>query len=364
MNFSNLILRDGVDIYFNEDENIVFFVFLASRKRLKLQINPKLLLVVSSLDGKNSLDYFIKKYTLTEQEVFQLDKLVNYLYDKNILIEINWIDLLNLDNEYKIFLTRHLRYLLDILDGGIKTVEKVQKNIYLTKITVFGVGAVGSALIRELAMMGFQNFTLIDYQNIKAEDISRNILYNHKNIGESKVEFAKKMLLNINPNMNVQVKQDYLNTDTDLSFLNNTDFIVNSANKPYIGYTSIKLSRYCIKNNKPLFVCGGFDAHLASIGELILPKITPCSDCYSTYFSEALKDWKPVNHPVKDRDKVFGGLVSLSLFSASTSALIILKYYINNNLPDLNKRGEFLFDTYEIDEFMIPRDENCQVCSN
>jgi len=364
INLSKLILRDGVDIYFNEDEKFVIFVFLASRKRLKLQINPKLLLIVSKLDGENLLIHYIKKYNLASKEITQLNSLLIYLYNKNILIEKNWIDLLSFDDEYKIFLTRHLRYLLDILDGGIKTVEKIQKNISSTKITIFGLGAVGSALTRELAMMGFQNFILIDYQDIKTQDISRNILYSNSNIGKSKIDVAEKMLLDINPHIKIQKKKKQLNIDTDLSFLSSTDFIINSANKPYIGYTSIKLSRYCVENNKPLFVCGGFDAHLASLGELILPKITPCSDCYSTYFSEALKDWKPINHPIENRDKVFGGLVSLNLFSASTSALTILKYYINNNLSDLNKRGEFLFDNYQIDEFTIPKDENCQICSN
>jgi len=363
-NLEQLILRDGVDIYFNEDDNFVFFVFLASRKRLKLQINPKLLLIISKLDGENLLNYYIEKYNLTFKEESQLNNLLLYLYNKNILVEKNWIDLLDLDDEYKVFLTRHLRYLLDILDGGIKTVEKIQKNIATTKITIFGLGAVGSGLVRELAMMGFQNFILIDYQDIKEQDISRNILYNSENIGERKIDVAEKMLLDINPYIKIQKRKEHLNTNTDLSFLSDRDFIINSANKPYIGYTSIKLSRYCVKNNKPLFVCGGFDAHLASLGELILPRITPCSDCYSTYFTEALKDWKPITHPITDRDKVFGGLVSLNLFSASTSALTILKYYINNNLSNLNKRGEFLFDNYQIDEFTIPKDEDCQICSN
>jgi hypothetical protein len=52
-------------------------------------------------------------------------------------------------------------------------------------------------------------------------------------------------------------------------FLDGVALIVNAADEPYIGYTSIKLSRYAVKNSLPLFVAGGFDAHLASIGEMI-----------------------------------------------------------------------------------------------
>lgn len=359
-----LLLRDGIDLYYDDTENLAIFIYLASRAKLKIIVDKTLLLIISSLDGSKTLKEYALINKLTDLETINLIKFGDYLYDKNILIEHNWIDLLDFSNDYKSLLDRQFKYLLDITSGGVKEVERVQKKIYTSKIAIFGLGAVGSNLARELAMMGFVNFVLIDHDNLDLQDISRNILFNHSNVGKSKVSIAKKMLLDINKNIEVTILKSSLNIDTNLEFIDDCNLIINSANAPYIGYTSIKLSRYCIKMNKLLFVCGGFDAHLASLGELIIPKVTPCSDCYTTYFSEALKDWKPMKHPITDRENVFGGLVSLSLFSASVAAMTIFKYFIDSDSENLNRRGEFLFDDYSLYEFTVPKDKNCQYCSS
>ena len=94
-----------------------------------------------------------------------------------------------------------------------------------------------------------------------------------------------------------------LDIDTDVQKLigADIDLIVNTADEPYVGATSIKLSRYCVENDIPLLVAGGFDAHLASLSEMIIPGQTPCSDCYAMHFDEVLRGWKPISHPIVDR---------------------------------------------------------------
>lgn len=360
----NLILRYGIDLYYNEEDNLAIFVYLASREKMKLAITSNLLLIISKMDGDKTLDEYALDEHLTKDEKNKFFKLVDFLYNKNILIEKDWIQLLDFNENYKQLFDRQFKYLLDITTGGIKEVEKIQKKIFNTKIAIFGLGAVGATIARELAMLGFVNFILIDYDTIDEQDISRNILFNNQKLNEKKVDLAEEMLLKINPDISVSTYLQTLDIETNLSFIDDCDLIINSANTPYIGYTSIKLSRYCIDKNKLLFVCGGFDAHLASLGELIIPKVTPCSDCYTTYFTESLKDWKPMKHPIEDREKVFGGLISLSLFSSSVSVMTILKYFIDNNSKELNKRGEFLFEDYSIYEFTVPKDEDCLFCSN
>jgi len=140
--------------------------------------------------------------------------------------------------------------------------------------------------------------------------------------------------------------------------------MVNTADEPYVGYTNIKLSRYALQHDIPLMAAGGFDAHLASLGELLVPHVTPCADCYATYFHESLKDWKPIPHPVKEREGWFGGLGSLSAFSASTAALDILTYFMNpeDKRAVAGGRGEFHFHDYSLDTFTVERDAHCQSC--
>lgn len=96
---------------------------------------------------------------------------------------------------------------------------------------------------------------------------------------------------------------------TNLSSIipDDTDLIINTCDEPYIGHTSLKLGRYAQARAIPLYVSGGFDAHLMSSGELIFPPHTPCIDCAQNTFSKALKGWKPVysivNNPQLDLSK-------------------------------------------------------------
>ena len=92
------------------------------------------------------------------------------------------------------------------------------------------------------------------------------------------------------------------------SFLEKCTFVVNTADEPYLGYTANLTSQLCVPRKINHYIAGGFDAHLASTGELIIPYVTPCAACYATYFDEQLKDWKPAKHPVVERANEIGGL--------------------------------------------------------
>ena len=364
---SSPYLRDGIDVYLSGDTDITF-VFLSSRKRINIKCHPILTQTLSLLNGNNTvedIENWIKKNAPQELPESALNKFFDYLYSKNIIVDKSWFEDLNLPKEYKKFLKKQLHFLMDILDSP-KNVEVVQSRIFQTKIAIFGNGAIGSWLGQELAMMGFTDFTLLDFDILNESDISRHSFFDKNQIGKQKTKVFKKHLQSINPNIKVRTHDIALNINTNLQeYLNNIDFIINTADTPYIGYTSIKLSRYCILTNKPLFIAGGFDAHLGSIGELIIPGKTPCADCYASYFKKSLADWKPIEHPTKSRSIAFGGIASMSVFSSSASALTILKYFIDPlSINAIGGRGEFLFEHYNLDTFEVHRDTKCKVCGN
>ncbi|WP_169332913.1 HesA/MoeB/ThiF family protein [Desulfovibrio oxyclinae] len=259
---------------------------------------------------------------------------------------------------------RQVYFLLDILKSPAKAHE-VQKRIFDAHITVFGLGAIGSGILQQLCMMGFRRFTLIDYAEVEENDIARTPYRIAMDVGMPKAEAAKALVEDFAFDPQVEMHNVSLRTDTDLGELvQGTSLIINTTDQPYVGYTNIKLSRYALQHSIPVLAAGGFDAHLASLGELLIPHLTPCADCYATFFHESLKDWKPIPHPVKEREGWFGGLGSLSTFSASTAALDILGYFMN---PEDRKaapggRGEFLFHDYSLDTFVVERDKECLSC--
>ena len=360
-------LRDGVDVYIDDQELLITFVFLSTRQRLQVKAEKELIQILPLLDGETSIETLRKIVHIKDwQKVFCF---LQYLSSKGLLISPDWIDDLSFKSIYSAKLKRQFNFMLDIL-GSPEKVELVQNKIKDTTIAVVGLGGVGSWLLIELAQLGFEKFILVDYKNLEPHSIDRHALLKEVDFSSDKirkVDYFEGLLKLLSSEVLVTKFNKKITTETNLDFLfDKANFIVNCADEPYIGYTSIRLSRYCVERNIPLLVGGGFDAHLASMSELIIPRKTPCSDCYNQYFQESLKDWKPVKHVIKDRTRGIGGVKALSQFSASSAALKIFQYFMEiDNLDSTSGgRGEFMFVDYSVNFFSVERDENCVVCGD
>ncbi|MGB8957143.1 MAG: ThiF family adenylyltransferase, partial [Tumebacillaceae bacterium] len=348
-----------------ESESEVVFVYLSSRKRIKLTAHPALITSLSWLTGNHTVEELRDRvYELAKSEIppDSFLKFIQYLQDRAIILSVDWLTNVNLPRQYKARLEKQLNFLLDVVND-VGKVSEVQNRIFQSKVAIFGVGGVGSWVCRELVMIGFRNFVLIDHDKVTPSDVARHAFFEQDKIGSLKTEVCESMLHSIDSEVSIKCINEPLSINTNLQeLLEEVDFVVNVADEPYIGHTSLKLSRYCVNHLVPLFIVGGFDAHLGSLGEIIVPRVTPCADCYSTYFNEALRDWKPMQHPVSERREAFGGLASLAVFAASTAVMAILRYFIDPQGLFEGGRGELLFERYDITAFSVVRDAHCPVC--
>jgi len=358
-------LRDGVEVFLypeKEGERQVLFLFLSNRRRLRIKCKPSFGALIRELSKSQSLAQSLRHSSLTLDK--ETEAFLSFLEAEGILTFSNPLETDLLPSEYVEQYKRQLYFLFDILKSPRKAHE-VQKRIFDAQIAVFGLGAIGSGILQQLCMMGFRQFVLVDYADVEGSDIARTPYRIATQIGFHKTEAAKALVKDLAFDPQVALHNITLKTNTDLDDLvQGTSLIVNTTDEPYVGYTNIKLSRYALQHGIPLVAAGGFDAHLASLGELLIPHVTPCADCYASFFHESLKGWKPVPHPVKEREGWFGGLGSLSTFSASTAALDILGYFLNTEERKTapGGRGEFLFHDYSLDTFVVERDKDCQSC--
>ena len=232
-------------------------------------------------------------------------------------------------------------------------------------ILVFGCGAIGGNISVELAMAGVGHISLYDYDIVEESDVSRHIFYREKYLGLPKTAALKSALQDINSAIEVTTYNDSMKPTSDIeAIIKSADLVINTLDEPYIGYTASKISRICIKYQIPHFIAGGFDAHLSSTGELIIPYVTPCVECYADHFKVALKGWKPRKHPVKNRYTEIGGLASTSLFSSSYACIEVLKYIAGlTKIEETYKiRGEFLFHDMSLTYLDVKRNPHCPVC--
>lgn len=97
------------------------------------------------------------------------------------------------------------------------------------KVAIFGIGGVGSFVVEALARAGIGNFVLVDNDEVDITNLNRQIIATHKTIGKPKVEIARERILDINPNANVEVYQEFFMPESEGILDNSIDYIVDAV---------------------------------------------------------------------------------------------------------------------------------------
>ena len=133
---------------------------------------------------------------------------------------------------------------------GKEGVEKLNN----TKVAIFGLGGVGSFVLEGLVRAGIGNFVLIDDDKICLTNLNRQILATRKTVGQPKVEVAKHRILDINPDANVEIHQEFFMPETEGILDNSIDYIVDCIDTVT---AKIELVVRADKLNIPIISCMG-----------------------------------------------------------------------------------------------------------
>ncbi|WET48156.1 ThiF family adenylyltransferase [Chryseobacterium indologenes] len=360
-------INQSVDVYRIGDD-ILEFYFINSRRRVTLKVTLSVIEIISTLNEKDTILEICLKNSI--QFSTDVDAFLNYLLNENIIYCVTRREI-----EKKILpesdierYDRQLNYFDSVFH---KPSYEIQKRLQNEVVLIMGAGAMGSGIAVQLVMSGIKKIILIDKGKVTFDSLQRHFSFRNSDIGRSKVDALKDYLKRLDNNLICETHQTIVDYDTSLDkWIDKSSFVINTLDEPYIGITSLKIGRICYEKKIPMFVAGGFDAHLMSTGELIIPNKTPCVDCYTSYFSEILKDWTPQynlaaipdTEILKNKFEV-GGLASMSLFSVSYAVMTILNYFATDTASHLG-RGELLFDQLEINYLNITKNPNCLTCGS
>ena len=82
------------------------------------------------------------------------------------------------------------------------------------KVAVFGLGGVGGYVVEALARSGIGALELIDHDTISVTNINRQLLATRSTIGQSKAAVAAQRVRDIDPDIQVTVRQCFFGPDT------------------------------------------------------------------------------------------------------------------------------------------------------
>lgn len=159
---------------------------------------------------------------------------------------------------------------------GNTSYQKLQKS----NILVLGIGGVGGYAIEALVRSGVENITIVDYDKIDVSNINRQLIANTNNIGNNKTAEWQKRILEINPNVKVNIINEKITSENiNLLFQNSYDFIIDACDTVIVKKLLIK---ECHNRNINLItVCG--------MGKKLNPSLVKICDIRETSYDPLAK---------------------------------------------------------------------------
>ena len=156
-----------------------------------------------------------------------------------------------------------------------------QQKLKNARVTVIGVGGLGSPITQQLVAMGIGKIRIVDRDVVEVSNLHRQVLYGDEDVGLSKAEAAYERLKRINPLVDIEPLTLSINDDTVDKVVTGSDVVIDGLDSVSARYS---INRACVKLNIPYI----FGSAIVTTGSStsIIPGKTPCLEC----FQPSLKD--------------------------------------------------------------------------
>ena len=156
---------------------------------------------------------------------------------------------------------------------GEEGLEKLKK----ARVAVFGIGGVGGYVVEALARSGVGALELIDKDIVSVSNINRQIIALHSTVGRLKTEVAAERARDINPNIDVTVRNVFYLPETAGEFdFTAYDYVVDAIDTVSGKIALIEQSK---KANVPVISCMGagnkLDATAFEVADISKTSVCP-----------------------------------------------------------------------------------------
>lgn len=200
------------------------------------------------------------------------------------------------------------------------------------KVLVVGIGGVGGQALEMLVRCGVENITIVDYDTFEESNLNRQILSLTSNIGQKKIDVAKKRALEINSRCKINTILEKVDSNMLNNLPSNFDYIIDACDDLQ---AKVALVKYAVKNNVKIISCCG-------TGNRVNPEKLKISNIWKTEYDPLAKKFRselrkekinyklPVVFSSEQPIKTNGVIGSLA--TVPNSAGILLASYVINDV--------------------------------
>ena len=217
--------------------------------------------------------------------------------------------------------------------------EDILNKFKTSKILIIGIGGVGGYALECLVRSGFENITIVDKDIVDETNLNRQVISLKSNIGLSKVEVAKKRILDINPDVNINIINEFILEDNiDILNLKSFNYIIDACDTIT---TKILLIDYCNKNNINLISCMGTGNRIDSTKLSITKLSKTYNDRLSKNIRRILKEknihvnpnvvWSS-ELPIKTHNRTPGSIILVPMQAGNLCASFVIKDIVKRTI--------------------------------
>jgi adenylyltransferase/sulfurtransferase len=146
----------------------------------------------------------------------------------------------NLSHEEILRYSRHL-LIPDVgLDG--------QRKLKAASLLIIGTGGLGSPVALYLAAAGVGHIGLVDYDVVDSTNLQRQVIHGTSTVGRLKVESARERMLDLNPNIQVDIYNEAFTSENAMRIADPYNLIVDGSDNFPTRYLTNDL---CVLTRKP-----------------------------------------------------------------------------------------------------------------
>ncbi|MGH1427064.1 MAG: HesA/MoeB/ThiF family protein [Arenicella sp.] len=224
-----------------------------------------------------------------------------------------------------------------------------QEKLLNSHVLIMGVGGLGSLSASYLVGAGVGQLTLVDDDEVDVSNLHRQLLFTQDDIGELKVDVAKRRLLAMNDNCQIHTINRRLDLSGLQSMLGSVDLLLDGTDN---FATRLLVNQACFNEKKPLLSA----AVTQFSGQLSLFDYQLKTPCYQCLY--------PNVDDVENNCAENGILGPSAGLMASMQALHALKFLLGFSVESLHRLTLIDMLSGRNRNIMIQADENCSVCSH
>ena len=199
-------------------------------------------------------------------------------------------------------------------------------------VLIIGIGGVGGYALEAICRSGVNNIIIVDNDTIDVTNLNRQIITNLNNIGNKKIDEAKKRILSINDKCNVTCYDLFLNDKNIYNIIDNhkIDYIIDACDTISVKKELIRISK---KRNIQLITSMG-------TANKMHPELLEIIDIRKTEYDPVAKILRKMVKDEKIKGKVMcvsskeQGIKNKKLgsnaFTPATAGLLLASYVIND----------------------------------